>query len=277
IGLVTSDETGIRNKVVWDASESYNVSKFLVHRETSIAGEYEQIGFVESAGATEFVDSESDARTQSYKYKVGVLDNCGTEGGLGDFHKTLHLTSSAGLDNSVNLLWNQYIGVDYSTINLYKGEGSAEKTLLTSLSSSNNSFTDLEVEPDKVYQYVLEIVLNMPISNRAIEQANSSRNNTTYTSIRSNNLVIRGVALGVRDETRSHLYPNPSTGVINVNTNRGGKMNLVIRDLSGNTLRTISSMDQMTELDVSFLKEGLYLMQIDGEQSEFIRFFKKDE
>ncbi|MEQ9377048.1 MAG: cadherin domain-containing protein [Imperialibacter sp.] len=277
IGLVTSDETGIRNKVVWDASESYNVSKFLVYRETSIAGEYEQIGFVESAGATEFVDSESDARTQSYKYKVGVLDNCGTEGGLGDFHKTLHLTSSAGLDNSVNLLWNQYIGVDYSTINLYKGEGSAEKTLLTSLSSSNNSFTDLEVEPDKVYQYVLEIVLNMPISNRAIEQANSSRNNTTYTSIRSNNLVIRGVALGVRDETRSHLYPNPSTGVINVNTNRGGKKNLVIRDLSGNTLRTISSMDQMTELDVSFLKEGLYLMQIDGEQSEFIRFFKKDE
>ncbi|MEQ9098000.1 MAG: cadherin domain-containing protein [Imperialibacter sp.] len=277
IGLVTSDETGIRNKVVWDASESYNVSKFLVYRETSIAGEYEQIGFVESAGATEFVDSESDARTQSYKYKIGVLDNCGTEGSLGEFHKTLHLTSSIGLDNSVNLSWNQYIGVDYSTINLYKGEGSAEKTLLTSLSSSNNSFTDLEVEPDKVYQYVLEIVLNMPISNRAIEQANSSRNNTTYTSIRSNNLVIRGVALGVRDETRSHLYPNPSTGVINVNTNRGGKKNLVIRDLSGNTLRTISSMDQMTELDVSFLKEGLYLMQIDGETSEFIRFFKRDE
>ncbi|CAD5282510.1 MULTISPECIES: cadherin domain-containing protein [unclassified Imperialibacter] len=277
IGLVTSDGTGIMNKVVWDASESYNVNKFLIYRETSTAGEYEQIGFVESGSATEFIDIESDARTQSYKYKVGVLDNCGTEGELGDFHKTLHLTSSVGLDNSVNLLWNQYIGVDYSTINLYKGEGSAEKTLLTSLSSSNNSFTDLEVEPDKVYQYVLEIVLNMPISNRAIEQANSSRNNTTYTSIRSNNLVIRGVALGVRDETRSHLYPNPSTGVINVNTNRGGKKNLVIRDLSGNTLRTISSMDQMTELDVSFLKEGLYLMQIDGEQSEFIRFFKKDE
>ena len=54
--------------------------------------EYFQIGTVDVANESVFVDEFSDVTQRPWRYKLSVVDDCGVESDLSDKHKTMHLT-----------------------------------------------------------------------------------------------------------------------------------------------------------------------------------------
>jgi hypothetical protein len=87
----------------------------------SEAGLYYFVGSTSADSLSQYYDYDSDPRIRSWKYKVSAVDNCGNEGALSVQHKTMHLTSNFGLNNSINLIWDMYVGFSYSSyyINRY--------------------------------------------------------------------------------------------------------------------------------------------------------------
>ncbi len=75
-------------------------------------------------------------------------------------------------------------------------------------------------------------------------------------------------------ETIFSVYPNPTTDIVEINTNSQESMVLEIRDLTG---RLISKYDfrSNTEIDLSGLPDGIYLMKaIDGHRMEIKKIIK---
>ena len=67
-----------------------------------------------------FLDTSSNSSSSSYSYKVRLLDNCDVVSSESSLHKTILLQSSLATDNSVNLSWTSYEGVNYSTYKIYR-------------------------------------------------------------------------------------------------------------------------------------------------------------
>lgn len=82
--------------------------------------------------------------------------------------------------------------------------------------------------------------------------------------------VIEKPALGLYDVTEISVYPNPSSDVINVRGFENIEM-IKITDLSGKLIW--SGVD--TKIDVQSIDQGIYLLEIKGQNGhEFIRFIK---
>jgi hypothetical protein len=93
---------------------------------------------------------------QANRYKLAVMDTCGVESSLSALHKTIHLTSNVGLNGTVNLIWSHYEGFYFGSYNIYRGDSPGNLTLLSTIASTLNSYTDL-TPPDGVYYYVIEV------------------------------------------------------------------------------------------------------------------------
>ncbi|MEQ8530631.1 MAG: T9SS type A sorting domain-containing protein, partial [Imperialibacter sp.] len=265
IGLVTNDIGTGKNKVVWQKGAGYNIERYNIYKEGSNEDVYSLTGFVTPGESLEFVDNESDAAVKSFKYKITVVDQCGTESDLSDFHKTIHLTSSLGIDNDVNLIWNQYIGISYSSVELYKKEGEGEWTLLEALSSSTTSYTDKNYSNTVNTSYRVDVVLLQPVSlGRILE---------TYSRISSNVLDIESTVLGTDSELDEiQIFPNPTSGLLQLKT-MAFSSEVSIVDLAGSVLRRVT-IGQNATIDIADLKPGVYLIRIDGMKTKTFRVIK---
>ncbi|WP_416866827.1 MAG: Ig-like domain-containing protein [Imperialibacter sp.] len=265
IALVTNDSNTGKNKVVWQKGAGYNIEKYNIYKEGSNEDVYSLTGFVTSGEPLEFIDNESDAAVKSFKYKLTVVDQCGAESGLSDFHKTIHLTSSLGIDNDVNLIWNQYIGISYSSVELYKREGEGEWQLLEALSSSTTSYTDKNYSNTVNTSYRVDVVLLQPVSlGRILE---------TYSRISSNVLDIESTVLGTDSELDEiEIFPNPTSGLLQFKT-IAFSSEVSIVDLAGSVLRRVT-IGQNATIDIADLKPGVYLIRIDGMKTKTFRVIK---
>ena len=60
-----------------------------------------------------------------------------------DYHQTIHLSSTSGSANSVNLNWTQYQGLDVSSYLIYRGETMLSMEMIGYVSGNQTSYTDL--------------------------------------------------------------------------------------------------------------------------------------
>ncbi|MES2798949.1 MAG: T9SS type A sorting domain-containing protein [Bacteroidota bacterium] len=73
------------------------------------------------------------------------------------------------------------------------------------------------------------------------------------------------ITIGLQENNTSiefTLYPNPSTGIFNIETDSMQELSLTVFDLMGKTILTINSFTKMTQIDVSTSEKGVYLLQI---------------
>ena len=155
---VSADTTDItKNRIfINEGQNPYNIAKFLIYREGSVANQYDKIGEIDvSSGEGSYLD-DVDNRVQAYRYKVAIQDNCGNVSDLNDVeHVTNHLTANQGIGGEINLLWSGYEGMFVPTYQIYKSVDDGEFELLTEVSSNNNSYTDLDVNPANSYKYFI--------------------------------------------------------------------------------------------------------------------------
>jgi Leucine-rich repeat (LRR) protein len=155
ICYVTVDSTTGNNKVVVKPMANLLTSKFIIYKESS-ANIYSPIDTV-NYNTLEYVDTASNPMTQSYRYKVSVLDTCSNESIKSDFHKTIHLTLSLGINGEINLIWNAYSGYQPSDYLIFRSINNGAMNQIGVLPGTNLAFTDL-TPPSGILNYQVRAI-----------------------------------------------------------------------------------------------------------------------
>ena len=253
ICLVTVDDTSGKNHIIWEPIANSAVQSIVVLKETNAINVFEEIGQVDYLSAGTFQDENSNPQVQSSRYRIAMRDTCGyLYAPLDGIHKTIHLTTSPGIGNNVNLNWNAYEGIAFDSYNIYRGANTGSMNLLATVASNVFSYTDLN-PPMGEMNYMIEVV---GVS------CDPSRN-LVYS--RSNILDL--LAQNVSEETNSTLqiFPNPaSTNItIQINESELGLPVFIFNALGKEVFsERISSVNQT--LNIEKLSEGFYFLKVEG-------------
>jgi parallel beta-helix repeat protein/VCBS repeat-containing protein len=220
ICYVSSDEAyETKNRIFLNNAGNYNVGIYEILRETNSANIYTSIGSMLST-ENSFLDENSDNMSQSYNYKVRLIDYCGNQSPNSDFHKTILLQSSVAVNNSVNLNWSDYEGTDYGTYNIFRNTNSEGFNLIGSVSASNNSFNDAgaDITIDN-YEYYISISVD-----ECLNDVSGKSNSKSSTEIKSNRLLFSNGTASVddfNDLNQLVVFPNPSNDMLNIKLSAG--------------------------------------------------------
>ncbi|MCQ2606792.1 MAG: hypothetical protein MJ204_09705 [Bacteroidales bacterium] len=160
IALVTVSKESGKNLVVWQKFETDKIDHYNIYRETEVAGEYKKIAEVPYSETSIFEDTEADPLVRAWRYKISAspVDTRYTESELSKAHKTIHLTKNMGMNNTYNLIWDKYEGLDFSTfvvIRNYKvGTSEIYTDTIAEIPSNVNSYTDLNPQKRTISYYV---------------------------------------------------------------------------------------------------------------------------
>ena len=258
---VTSDWNSPSKNRIWITSDpalsGQNVAYHEVFREAP-SGVFETIGFINPPEES-FLDTSSDNTTQAYRYKVQTIDVCGQELTPSEYHKTILLQSGIATDNSVNLAWNPYVGVEFSTYNIYRSVNGAAYELLTSVAASNITYNDTSADViNNFYQYFVSIDVTSCGTNPF--QPLSLRSNQEYVNpnliIKENTVLSKSVV----------LYPNPASELIKISTSEGVEVRSIT--LYSALGQRIMSLEGSNSIEVSILPSGVYYMTIETDQGK---------
>lgn len=296
ICYVSSDTSNFtQNRIFLNYSNIYNAQKYQILREGVNVGEFDLIGEV-NPSETSFLDETSNNNASSYSYKVRLLDGCGNLSIPNVAHKTILLQSSIATDNSVNLSWTEYQGVNYTSYIIYRSVNGAEFNELTSIASSNLSYNDIDADitENSYFYYVAISVDECETSISTGRMANSQSSSSV--EIRSNQIELQGVTLdedgdGVPDELDncpgttvgstvdengcftlpsnnfsveviSETCPDRNNGIITIEANEIHDYNVL---LNGSTFEFSNN-----NLEITDLAPGFYTLciSVDGESFE---------
>jgi hypothetical protein len=263
--IIGVDSLTNENRVVWEKPLTQGIDSFYVYKESNVSNVYTKIGATDYNDLAVFLDANSNPAVQAYRYKISALDTCGVETNVGDFHKTIHLTINQGIGGAWNLIWSHYEGLTFGSYNIYRGTSQSNMSLLTTIQSNLNSYTDLTPPVGPVY-YQIEIVNPnncdpMKVINYAVSKSNIV-----------NNGMVGINALNLAD---FNLYPNPTSNFVTVkfNNNLLGS-NYQIVDNSGSiVLSGVLQSDNQT-IDVSKLSRGIYNLNVIGTNSKTMKLVK---
>ena len=252
ICMVTVNDSD-KNVVVWQRDNDTAIDKYYVYRESSTqTDQYDLIGTLSDSATGVFVDSLSNARVQSNKYKIAVGDICGFTTNKSPEHKSMHLTINKGVGNNWNLIWEQYIGVTVSSYRIYRGTTKSDITMIGTSSGSNTTYTDETAPAGDVY-YQIEVIL---------PQGCTNLKSTGYTSTRSNIISTTDATTGIHTSSNADLYfyPNPANDKLYVKNTRLTNTYVMIYNLEGKLI--LNSQIDLKPLDISKLNKGIYIIKL---------------
>lgn len=253
-----------KNILSWGKNYS-NAQEINIYKETNVSNSFTKIGSVHYDSVNSFVDTLSMPDVQSNKYKISILDRCGFESALSDYHKTMHLSINKGINTIWNLIWEAYEGYSVSTYNIYRGTTPANMQIIGSLSGSNTQFSDYTAPAGYVY-YQIEAVSTS--ANGVKQQAKSSIKSaveTIYSSrsnIATNKTDIDGI-FDLKDMSDVlSVYPNPASNYIQVTVgnNAANVLQLSIYNSQGQLVKTQNKLSNNGQIDLNRLTNGLYLV-----------------
>jgi hypothetical protein len=250
------------NLIVWEVMDNPNVESYRVYRENNYANVFELLATVPATQTNAYLDTTANPSVRAYRYKLTAMDVCYGETPMSDFHKTVHLTINQGLNNSWNLIWTPYEGMEFPSYRLYRGTNPDTLDLIATMPSTLTSMTDFEA-PEGPLFYQIEMVMDGSCQLFI-------RDNTSYTSARSN-IVYNGAVGITNSETTANLtlYPNPTTGILNIQctTNDAQWKNAEIQlfDIYGRRLQVVEVTSDVTQIDLSRYSTGIYVVKLVNE------------
>jgi hypothetical protein len=172
---------------------------------------------------------------------------------------------NVGIDGSINLIWGNYLGFDYSSYYLYRYNTSGEKTLVNPVAGSQsiffNTYTDLTPPADVDY-YVVEIQGLNCTSEKKAQSHNTARSNKTKKL---------GAGTGIdhlQNLKQLSIYPNPNTGTFTISMETIVREDIILRifDTQGRMIQNdeISGVEGLFEktLDLAGSSAGMYHIQL---------------
>jgi hypothetical protein len=240
-------------RVVWEEPLTTAIDSFYIYKESNSSNVYTQVGSRAYDSLSVWIDPVSNPAVQSYRYKITALDTCGVETPLSDFHKTIHLTINQGVGGAWNLIWSHYEGINFGSYNIYRGTSSSNMTLLTTIQSNLNSYTDL-APPSGIVYYQIEIVNPNNCTPTKSTNYGSSKSNIATNDINN---------IGEMSNEFISVYPNPTTAdfTIEITKELIGEEYL-ITDFSGRLLRSGTFQSNKEKVELEMFSNGVYLIQI---------------
>jgi hypothetical protein len=266
ICLVTVDtatEEG-SNLVVWEKVE--NALWYRIYRETSEKDVYLLAGEVYGDSLTIFTDSVANPQIRSYRYKIAAVDACGNESYMSQLHKTVHLTINQGQSESIiNLIWDDYVGEDVSSFEVWRYSSLYSWQLLETLPSNLFSYTDDDVPSGTVFYNVRVPMPNTCTPTEGDIKAGAGPYHHSLSNLdkkRQSSTPTESMAAG-----KFHVYPNPSTGLVNIWSEKFGihEGEILISDLTGRLLshqKFTKNYSGRLQLDLSVQPAGVYLITL---------------
>lgn len=259
ICLVALDSITNYNKVIWEKPISSAIDSFYIYKDTTQLDYYSRIGATAYSDLAIWIDPGSDPTQQSYRYKISLLDTCGIESNLSDYHQTFHLVAIQDtILNRMNLYWTNYSGIYYDSIQIYRGTSPNNLTLDTTIASVPNNYSDFNPPGGPVYYQIVVFLSNPCDPTKAGYQViRSNISEFGYAGITENDI-----------PTKIRIFPNPSKGIFNVEHSGEGKME--VYDYTGRMILNFYS-EGKTEIDLSQYDSGVYLVRLGNETYRIIK------
>ncbi|MBK7174354.1 MAG: T9SS type A sorting domain-containing protein [Bacteroidales bacterium] len=257
--LVTVDSLTKNNVIIFEKPVSDLISDFLVYKETDEANVYEIIDTLSYEEVPIVTDFSSDPAMRPYRYKIGFQDSENRVFPAGDYHQTIHLIINQGVNNSWNLIWTPYVGINYASCNILRKSKSGNYEQIATVSSSFNSFTDFNA-PQGDIAYIVSIVhpTGCGIGMRA----------TDVNIVYSNEASLSLSSLDENKEVNISIYPVPANDLINIQfgDNSNETINLTITDVTGRIIYSKEFSDvlpgQVHSINSTNYAEGMYLLNV---------------
>lgn len=200
----------------------------------------------------------------SYQYSITLEDTCGYESLNSPLHKTILCGVSSATGSTTTLQWNLYEGaaIDYQRI--YRdplGNGTWE--LIDSVDNVTNTYTDNAFFTDGRYRVEAKFVTGCSANGQAYEGSFS-------------NIALVDDA-GISEEFLSILVsPNPANDVLKVQLGSvEGTVKFQIVNTAGQVLKSTSSNNTETKINVNDLPKGLYYVRVQDAQHASTKKFVK--
>lgn len=256
ICLVTVDQNTNSNLVVWEKPVSTDISSFVVYRESAVGGQYQVVDTVPYADESVLTDSTAFPHIRSWKYKIGTINSCGIESQLSPMHKTVHCAISQGVGSLYNIFWDEYIGFDYTTFEVWRHTATNGWENIQSLAIGNTSYTDTPPETTALDYYV-SVTAPSTCSSSKANDYNSSRSNRTAGIFEPVDTTASILSFNSNDLS---IYPNPFKNNITV-TSKEALLKISITDVNGKTVLN----EQLISGDIlklHHLDKGIYFIEI---------------
>lgn len=265
---VTTDHAVNKNVINWEKEVMFN-GEYKVQKETTTAGIFSTIGVINSTLPSIFTDTVSNPIQQSYKYRIQSIDTCG-DIKTSNFHKTIHLLSSINpTTNYPQLSWTNYIGFNYYTYYIYRGTSSANLSLYDSISSSFNTYVDVNPLSGNLYY---AIGVNLP-SQCTSSGALKLINEVSYSNVTPVNVV----SVDEFSLIGFTLYPNPTKEVLNISFGTETiSARFELMDIYGRIIST-KNIENTTKFEISVadLPQGYYVVNINSDKGISRKTFVK--
>jgi hypothetical protein len=260
--IVGVDSLTNENRVVWEKPLTQGIDSFYVYKETNASNVYTKIGATDYNQLAVFLDVNSNPAVQAYRYKISALDTCGVETNVGDFHKTIHLTINQGIGGAWNLIWSHYEGLTFGSYNIYRGTDPSNISLLTTIQSNLNSYTDLTPPTGAVY-YQIEVVNPVNCDPTKVLNYGVSRSN-----------IVNNGQSSINEELIStiQVYPNPTNDkfTLEVSNDVIGK-SYFITDFAGRVIQQGKINSIKEHIDLQTVSNGSYFLQVEGKSIKVVK------
>ncbi len=273
ICFVTVDTANNHNLITWERANSPSSGTYNIYRETAVSGVYALIATQPVSQFTTYLDVTSNPYVQPYRYQITTTDVCGNESDTSWHHRSIHLQASASPFGGWNLFWTAYEGLPIATYNIYRGTNISNMTLLTQVSGSTFTYTDLTAPMGPIW-YMIEAV--HPNGGCSPSRWAEPGNTFDYSSMLSNLHLADPLGINNANAIQNSLTvsPNPGNGnfVLSCNLATSGPATVTITDALGRVVFTetgASNAPTMTMyLDLSSLAAGVYNVKVTNGASE---------
>lgn len=264
ICMVTVSESN-KNMIVWEVPNDNPYESIVIYKESSQSDVYNEIATQSVNEPSFYIDENSNPSQNSSRYKLAVIDTCGYETVLSDYHKTMHLTINAGIGGAWNLIWDKYEGFEYSTFNIYRGNSDGDLMLIAEQAGNTFTFSDLSPPSGTVY-YQIEVVNPNPCD---ISMEKSSKND--FSSTRSNIVNSQNATSVHKIELNNiDVWPNPVSDMLYINSESlNASNNLIISTVDGRVLINRKIERGTTHIDMSAFPNGIYILQLNSGVNSF--------
>jgi hypothetical protein len=253
ICIVTVDSSTYKNMIVWEKPFSSTIDHYNVYVESNQADVYTLIGSVPYYYMSTFTDMGSNPLQQANRYKISIVDIYNVETALSDYHMTVHLTINQGTGNTWNLMWNDYLGFSYPSFNIYRGTSPTNTTLLATVASTINSFTDLYPPSGYVY-YKIEVVKPIPCA------PSKGMISSSCSNLSSNDPTLSINPHGSANQ-EVKIFPNPTTSMIKVVSDQIVE-NIEIYSSMGILVQSSTEVLKEMTFDLSTFSKGVYFIKM---------------
>ncbi|MEZ4936139.1 MAG: T9SS type A sorting domain-containing protein [Crocinitomicaceae bacterium] len=262
--LVTVDSLTTTNVLVWERTNLTGISHYNIYRETGAIGNYPLVGTVSATNESIWNDVSASPLVTSWRYKLTQVDDCGIESNKSPHHKTMHVSISKGLGTNYNIFWDDYEGIPYSTINLWRYDLTNGLQLLQNLPANVYSYTDDPGIDTLGLDYFVGFDLAAPCTSSRAQDYNGTRSN------RSAGVFNPGSGTGLSIFENNDLsdqiliYPNPNNGEFTLqfgNTLVGEKKIRVI-DARGKIVTYKKAFNSTYDLNMVHVEPGIYFVEV---------------